>query len=109
MGAIPEITVVVAIALSHVCLFTRLIMFSRASGFSVQEFILGVYVNALKVAVCAAAIPLVLTFVLPVGFWWSVLHLGVSLIWTACVIFFIGCGKEDRAFLLEFIGRRAGK
>ena len=109
MGAIPEITVVVAIALSHVCLFARLIMFSRASGFSVPGFVREVYVNAMKVAVSAAAIPLVMTFVLPEGLWWSVLHLGVSLLWTAGVIFFVGCGKDDRAFLLEFIGRRARK
>ena len=109
LGAIPEITVVVAIALSHICLFARLIMFSRASGFSVPEFVKGVYVNALKVAVGAAVVPLVISFVLPEGIWWSVLHLGVSLLWTAGVIFFIGCGKEDRAFLLEFIGRRTGK
>ena len=109
LGAIPEITVVVAIALSHVCLFARLIMFSRASGFSVPEFVRGVYVNALKVAIGASALPLLLTFVLPEGMWWSVLHLGVSLLWTAGIIFFVGCGKEDRAFLLEFIRRRAGK
>jgi hypothetical protein len=63
----------------------------------------------MKVAVSAAAIPLVMTFVLPEGLWWSVLHLGVSLLWTAGVIFFVGCGKDDRAFLLEFIGRRARK
>ena len=109
LSAIPEITVVVAIALSHVCLFARLIMFSRASGFSVPEFVRGVYVNALKVAVGAAALPLLLTFVMPEGMWWSVLHLGVSLLWTAGIIFFVGCGKDDRAFLLEFIRRRAGK
>ena len=109
LGAIPEITVVVAIALSHVCLFARLIMFSRASGFSVPAFVRGVYVNALKVAIGAASIPLLLTFVIPQGILWSVLHLGVSLLWTAGVIFFIGCSNEDRAFLYEFIGRRAGK
>ena len=109
LGALPEITVVVAIALSHVCLFARLIMFSRASGFSVPAFVRGVYVNALKVAIGAASIPLLLTFVIPKGILWSVLHLGVSLLWTAGVIFFIGCSKEDRAFLYEFIGRRAGK
>ena len=109
LGAIPEITVVVAIALSHICLFARLIMFSRASGFSVPAFVRGVYVNALKVVIGAASIPLLLTFVIPQGILWSVLHLGVSLLWTAGVIFFIGCSKEDRAFLYEFIGRRAGK
>ena len=84
-------------------------MFSRASGFSVPEFVRGVYVNALKVAVGAAALPLLLTFVLPEGMWWSVLHLGVSLLWTSGIIFFVGCGKDDRAFLLEFIRRRTGK
>ena len=108
MGAIPEITVVVAIMLSQVCLFARLIMFSRASGFSVPEFVRGVYVNALKVGVTASAVPLVLMFVLPQGFWWSVLDLAVCLIFTAAVVLFVGCSKADRQFLREFIGRRNG-
>ena len=106
MGAIPEITVVVAIALSQVCLFARLIMFSKASGFSVPEFVREVYVNALKVGILASAVPLVLMFVLPAGFWWSVLDLAVCLICTAVVVLFVGCSRSDRDFLRGFISRR---
>lgn len=106
MGAIPEITVVVAIALSQVCLFARLIMFSKASGFSVPEFVREVYVNALKVGILASAVPLVLMFVLPAGFLWSVLDLAVCLICTAVVVLFVGCSRSDRDFLRGFISRR---
>ena len=109
LGAIPEITVVVAIALSQVCLFVRLVMFSRASGFSVPGFVSEVYVNALKVAFVSSALPLILMFVIPEGMWWSVLNLGLCLLWTLGTVIFVGCSKADRDFLREFIGRRAGK
>ena len=109
LGAIPEITVVVAIALSQVCLFVRLVMFSRASGFSVPGFVSEVYVNALKVAFVSSALPLILMFVIPEGMWWSVLNLGLCLLWTLGTVIFVGCSKVDRDFLREFIGRRAGK
>ena len=109
MGAIPEITVVVAIALSQVCMFARLIMFSRATGFSVPEFIRGVYVNALKVGICASAVPLALMFVLPDGNWWSVLNLAVCLLSTAAVVLLVGCSRNDLDFIYGFLARRREK
>lgn len=109
MGAIPEITVVVAIALSQVCLFARLVMFSRATGFSVPEFISEVYVNALKVGITASAVPLVLMFVLPDGDWWSVLNLAACLISTATVVLIVGCSRNDRDFIYGFLTRRREK
>ncbi len=105
-GARPEITVVVAIMLSQVCLFARLIMFSRASGFPVPEFVHEVYVNALKVGILASALPIVLMFVLPEGFWWSVMNLAVCLVCTVAVVLFVGCSKSDRDFLRGFLARR---
>ena len=109
LGAIPEITVVVAIALSQVCLFARLIMFSRSSGFPVPEFVKGVYVNALKVGVSASAVPLVLMFVLPSGDWWPVLNLAICLICTAVVVLLVGCSRSDRDFISGFLARRKEK
>lgn len=106
MGAKPEITVVVALMLSQVCLFARLIMFSRASGFPVPEFVREVYVNALKVGITASAVPLVLMFALPQGIWWSVLNLAASLLSAAVIVLFVGCSEADRQFIREFIGRR---
>jgi hypothetical protein len=109
MGALPEITVVVAIALSQVCLFARLIMFSRASGFSVTEFVQEVYVNALKVGILSSAVPMVLMFMLPAGFWWSVLNLTVCLISTFVVVLLVGCSRRDREFIRGFLVRRKGE
>jgi O-antigen/teichoic acid export membrane protein len=108
-GAVPEITVVVAIIISQICLFVRLLMFSRASGFSVPDFIRGVYVNAMKVAMIASVIPLLLMYLLPEGTWWSVLNIAVCLLSAAVSVLFVGCTKSDRDFLREFIGRRKGR
>ena len=106
LGAKPEITVVVAIALSQVCLFVRLVMFNRASGFSVPDFIKDVYVNAMKVAMIASLLPLLLMYMLPEGLWWSVLNIAICLLWTAGTVIWVGCSKSDRDFLKEFIVRR---
>ena len=106
LGAKPEITVVVAIALSQVCLFVRLVMFNRASGFSVPDFIKDVYVNAMKVAMIASLLPLLLVYMLPEGLWWSVLNIAICLLWTAATVIWVGCSKSDRDFLKEFIVRR---
>jgi hypothetical protein len=108
-GAVPEITVVVAIIISQICLFVRLLMFSRASGFSVPDFIRGVYVNAMKVAMIASIIPLLLMYLLPEGTWWSVLNIAVCLLSAVVSVLFVGCTKSDRDFLREFIGRRKGR
>jgi O-antigen/teichoic acid export membrane protein len=108
-GAVPEITVVVAIIISQICLFVRLLMFSRASGFSVPDFIRGVYVNAMKVAMIASVIPLLLMYLLPEGTWWSVLNIAVCLLSAVVSVLFVGCTKSDRDFLREFIGRRKGR
>ena len=108
-GAIPEITVVVAIALSQVCLFARLIMFGRVSGFSVPEFIRKVYLNVLKVLIVSILLPLTISFILPEGWQWSVLNIIVCVLWTGGVILFMGCDKNDRKFLLDFLRRRKGE
>ena len=84
-------------------------MFSRASGFSVPNFVGEVYVDALKVAFVASAMPLVLMFVMPDGIWWSVLNLCLCLLSTLVTVLFVGCSKTDRDFIREFIGRRTAR
>lgn len=102
-GALPEITVVVAIFLSQVCLFARLRMFSRESGFPVNRFITEVYLNALKVSLAAVALPLVLSFVKLDGIWWSLLLLLIAFVCSASAVLFVGCDRHDREFLMGFI------
>lgn len=106
MGAMPEITVVVAIVISQICLFARLFMFSRISGFPVRQFVHEVYMNSGKVACIAIAVPFIMGYFLPQGLWWSVLNILICLVWTAVSVLFGGCDSEDREFLVQLVRRR---
>ena len=58
-GAIPEVTVVVAIVISQICLFARLFMLRKMIGFPIWDFLKGVYLNVILVSVMALVFPLI--------------------------------------------------
>lgn len=97
MGAIPEVTVMVAIGLSQICLWARLIMLSRATGFPVGDFVSKVYVKSLFVVLpCAAVLPVLFELVKPTGLWGAVYSAVVSVVWTGAVIYMIGMDTSER-------------
>ena len=97
MGAIPEVTVMVAIGLSQICLWARLIMLSRATGFPIGEFVSKVYVKSLLVVLpCAAVVPVLFELVKPTGLWGAVYSAVISVVWTGAVIYMIGMDTSER-------------
>jgi hypothetical protein len=96
-GAIPEVTVIVAIGLSQICLWARLIMLSRATGFPVGDFVAKVYVKSLLVVLpCAAVVPVLFELVKPTGISGAVYSAVISVVWTGTVIFMIGMDTSER-------------
>ncbi len=97
MGAIPEVTVMVAIGLSQICLWARLIMLSRATGFPIGDFVSKVYVKSLFVVLpCAALVPVLFELVKPTGLWGAVYSAVISVVWTGTVIYMIGMDTSER-------------
>jgi O-antigen/teichoic acid export membrane protein len=97
MGAIPEVTVMVAIGLSQICLWARLIMLSRATGFPIGDFVSKVYVKSLFVVLpCAAVVPVLFELVKPTGLWGAVYSAVISVVWTGTVIYMIGMDTSER-------------
>jgi O-antigen/teichoic acid export membrane protein len=97
MGAIPEVTVMVAIGLSQICLWARLIMLSRATGFPVGDFVSKVYVKSLLVVLpCAAVVPVLFELVKPTGISGAVYSAVISVVWTGTVIYMIGMDTSER-------------
>lgn len=97
MGAIPEVTVMVAIGLSQICLWARLIMLSRATGFPIGDFVSKVYVKSLLVVLpCAAVVPVLFELVKPTGLWGAVYSAVISVVWTGTVIYMIGMDTSER-------------
>ena len=68
MGAVPEVTVIVAIIISQICMWARLLMLSKATGFPVLPFLEEVYFSVLFKVVCGSlVVPLILEAVKPEG------------------------------------------
>lgn len=110
MGAVPEVTVMVTIALSQVCLWARLIMLSRATGFPVHDFVTDVYMKCIFVVLpCAACVPVLFEFVKPAGLWGAAYSVAISLIWSALTIYIIGINKDERSMVTGLLKRGGRK
>ena len=107
LGAAPEITVVVAIALSQVCLFARLTMLGKATGFPVGVYIKEVYTPVIfKVTLAAVALPLALRFVLPYGFWGFAASVAACVFGVVLAVLAFGMSSDEREWLKGMIFRR---
>ena len=103
MGAMPEVTVMVAIAVSQICLAARLMMLEKMIGLSVSSFISRVYLNVIAVSAAALVLPFAVSYILPGGFWGFAAKASVAVASAALSIFFVGCTKPERSELLAFI------
>ena len=109
-GAMPEVTVMVAIAISQICLFARLIMLSKATGFPVAEYLADAYGPMLfKVAPAAVWLPLLLSIVIPGGFVGFLISASVCVISTAGAVYMFGVTAEERRWLKVMITDRLKK
>ena len=109
LGAAPEVTVVVAIVISQICLFARLFMLRKAMQFPMKEFLKRVYLNIIKVTVVASVVASSLQNLVPEG--WLGFVSGV-LACVACAglsALFIGCSKAERQELMQMVLRRIRK
>ena len=107
MGAAPEVTAVVAIALSQVCLWARLVMLSRATGFPVGEFIKSVYVKSVFVVLpCAAVVPVLFEMVKPEAIWGILSSVAVCVLWAAAAVYVIGMNSEERDMVKGLLTKR---
>lgn len=101
MGMFPEVVIVVAIVISQCCLAARLLMLRGMIGLSVRKYMKKVYVNVLVVTVIAAIFPFLLAISLDESFLDFILLCFVALICTGITIYYVGCDKTERQFVLN--------
>ena len=107
LGAAPEVTVVVAIALSQVCMFARMIMLGKATGFPVKVYIKEVYMPVIfKVTLASVALPMALNFVLPGGVWSFVASVAACVVSVLLSVLVFGMTSDERTWLNGMIFRR---
>jgi hypothetical protein len=108
MGAMPEVTVIVAVVISQICLAARLFMLEKMIGLSVRNFLVRVYFNVLAVAAVALVLPVVAALVVPGGPVGFVVNASVAVISAGLSIFLVGCSKQERRDVIGFIKNRLG-
>ena len=105
-GAPVEVTVIVAIVISQICLFARLYMLRKTVKFPMMEYLKRVYLNVIKVTVMASVVAASLQSLIPEG--WTGFIPGVlgCIVCAVLSVLFIGCSQSERHGLLQMIRRR---
>ena len=106
-GAIPEVTVIVAIIISQICLFARLVMLSRATGFPKAAYIREVYVPMLLKVSSVAALPPLAAGMIPIdGLPAFIVNVAVCVLSTGAAIYFFGITADERAWLKDTVSNK---
>ena len=98
-GWFPEVTVVVAIIVSQLCLVARLWFLRRMIDFPVRHFIAEVYCKVLVVTLLALIVPGVCYMLMPAGYMRFFVLCSLSVLSSAATIYFVGCTREERALV----------
>lgn len=109
IGYIPESVLIVAIIISQLCLITRLFMLRNMIGLSVRVYLNKVYINIIIVTLISAVIPSLIFFSLDESFMGFVFVTTISLISTSSVIFYVGCSKNERLFVVRKVKNIIGR
>ena len=106
-GAIPEVTVIIAIVISQICMWARLIMLNKATGFPILPFVSEVYMTLLFKVVCASLFcPLIIQAAKPEGFAGFVISAGTCVLMTLLAVWLLGLEQEERQWVLDKLKRK---
>ena len=107
LGAVPEVTVIVAIVISQICLWARLIMLSKATGFPMAPFVSDVYVTLmLKVVPASLVLPLLVALVKPEGFAGFAASALMCVLGTLLGVWLLGLENEEKQWVLNKFRKR---
>lgn len=107
LGAMPEVTVVVAVVISQICMFARLLMLNKATGFPVLSFLQDVYFRLLVKLVAASVwLPLFVEAVKPEGFAGFAVSAAACVVATLFAIFVFGLDKAERQWFLSVMKKQ---
>ena len=102
LGAMPEVTVIVAIVISQICLCARLIMLNKATGFPILPFVSDVYMTLLMKVVCGTLLfPLLINLAKPEGFVGFALSSATCVLVTLLVIWLLGLEPEEKQWVKD--------
>lgn len=96
-GVFPEVTVIVAIIVSQLCLAARLWFLRKMIDFPVRQFITKVYFNVIAVTLLSLIVPAICYITIPPGYVRVFILGSLSICSSIATIYFVGCTREERA------------
>ena len=102
-GWFPEVTVIVAIIVSQLCLVARLWFLRRMINFPVRKFITKVYCNVITVTLLSLIVPTTCYILMPAGVERFFVLCSLSVLSSAAAIYFVGCNCEERTMIVKAI------
>lgn len=103
IGMIPEITIIVAIVISQICLAARLWFLRSMIKLPAKQFLNKVYFNVIIVTAIASVAPLICYMTITSSFIRFFIVCTVSVISSMITIYFIGCSEEERGMVKVYI------
>ncbi|MDL2223459.1 oligosaccharide flippase family protein [Bacteroidales bacterium OttesenSCG-928-M11] len=103
LGFFPEVTMLIAIIISQISLFTKLYLLRKSINFNVKEYILKIYLTCLAVVVVSALIPLFILQLMDEKWIRLLIVVGVSMLSVLLSIYYIGSSFTERQFIIKKI------
>ncbi len=102
MGFPPEATYIVALFISAACMVLRLFFLRRMVQLPIRRFIKNVCLNVFIVSLISVGVSYIIYIQLPLSGWWHfVMTTAICMICCALSVFYIGCSKNERQFLVK--------
>jgi O-antigen/teichoic acid export membrane protein len=105
IGAMPEITVVVAIIISQICFFVRLLMLKKMIGLETGRYLREVYLNVIAVTIVSLVVPMLVFRSLPSDFIGFCASVTICVLSALVSVFFVGFRCEERKELINYVRR----
>ena len=108
-GLSPETTMAAATVIALMCLAARLYMLRGMVGLPVRHFLRRTVLNVLVVSLVSCVLPLWSATLLEEGLPRLALVVAVSVCSVACTVYFVGCTKAEREFVVAKSAQIIGK
>ena len=99
----PELTLIVAIVIAHICCFIRVKILSDYIAYSIKKFFLKTYLMIILVSVLSVIPPLLLHHFMEETFIRFVLVSMLSLLSSSFFVLYMGCSQAERIYIYEKI------
>ena len=103
LGFAPEVTVVVAIIISQICLIARLLFLRTMVKLPVKQFIKEVYLKVILVTILSASLPFICYVLMQPSIMRFIVIGSTSVIVSILCIYHIGCNKDEQKQVINAI------